>query len=327
MNHSEQVTAVLGIDIAKATFKVALLRESKCKHKTFPNHPEGFQALLAWLAHLHIDHVHACLEATSHYSEPLADYLCDRGMAVSVVNPARIKGYAQSELVRTKTDKTDAALIARFCAAMRPALWRPEPQDIRVLRAYVRRLEALIDMRQQERNRLEATHEVLSEAIAAHITYLEQDIQQTQRKINDHIDTHPHLKDKKRLLESIPGIGQATINVVLSEFADVQRFKNAKHLAAFLGIAPRLFESGTSVRGRSRMSKIGRSQLRKAFFLPAMVALRYNPIIKSFGERLRAAGKTKMQVIGAAMRKLIHIVYGVLKNGVPFDEKFFVKTA
>ena len=327
MNHSEQSNAVLGIDIAKATFKVALLRESKFKHKTFPNHPEGFQALLAWLAHLQVQHVHVCLEATSHYSEPLAEYLFDQGMAVSVVNPARIKGYAQSELVRTKTDKTDAALIARFCAAMHPALWRPETKEIRVLRAYVRRLDALIDMRQQERNRLEAASEVLSEAIEAHITYLEQDIKQTQRKINDHIDQHPDLKDKKQLLESIPGIGPATINVILSEFAHVQRFQNAKHLASFIGVAPRLMESGTSVLGRSRMSKIGRSQLRKAFFLPAMVALRYNPIIKSFGERLRASGKTKMQVIGAAMRKLIHIVYGVLKNNTPFNPDYSAEMA
>ena len=327
MNHSEQVKAVLGIDIAKATFKVALLRESKFKHKTFPNHQEGFKALTLWLTQHRAQQVHACMEATSHYSEPLAEYLFDQGMHVSVVNPARIKGYAQSELVRTKTDKTDAALIARFCAVMQPALWQPEPQEIRVLRAYVRRLDALIDMRQQERNRLEATDAVLADAIQSHIVYLEQDIQQTQQKINDHIDNHPHLKDKKQLLESIPGIGPATINVILSEFAQVQRFKNAKHLAAFIGVAPRLFESGTSVRGRTRMSKIGRSQLRKAFFMPAMVALRYNPIIKSFGERLRASGKTKMQVIGAAMRKLIHIVYGVLKNEMPFDEKFFVKIA
>ena len=327
MNHSEQVKAVLGIDIAKATFKVALLRESKFKHKTFPNHSEGFQALLVWLAHLQVQHVHVCLEATSHYSEPLADYLFDQRMAVSVVNPSRIKGHAQSELVRTKTDKTDAALIARFCAAMHPALWQPEPKEIRVLRAYVRHLDALIDMRQQERNRLEAASEVLSEAIKAHITYLEQDIQQTQRKINDHIDQHPDLKDKKQLLESIRGIGPATINVILSEFAQVQRFQNAKHLASFIGVAPRLMESGTSVRGRSRMPKIGRSQLRKVFFLPAMVALCYNPIIKSFGERLRASGKTKMQVIGAAMRKLIHIVYGVLKNNTPFNPDYSAEMA
>jgi len=320
MNQIKHHDAVLGIDISKATFKVGLLREGKLKHKTFSNHTDGFQTLMAWLAAQGVTKVHACLEATSHYSEALAEYLYDHSMAVSVVNPARIKGYAQSELVRTKTDKTDAALIARFCAAMRPALWQPEPQEIRVLRAYVRRLEALIDMRQQERNRLEAADAILVATIQSHIAYLEQDIRQTRQQINDHIDNHPYLRDKKRLLDSIPGIGEATIHVILSEFAQVQRFKNAKHLAAFIGVAPRLFESGTSVRGRSRMSKIGRSQLRKAFFLPAMVALRYNPIIKSFGERLRASGKTKMQVIGAAMRKLIHIVYGVLKNRLPFEE-------
>ena len=327
MNQIKHPDAVLGIDISKATFKAALLRQDKFRHKSFSNQPEGFNQLADWLAAQDVTLVHACLEATSHYSEALAEYLFDQGMKVSVVNPARLKGYAQSELVRTKTDKTDAALIARFCAAMKPARWQPEPKEIRVLRAYVRRLDALIDMRQQERNRLEAASEVLSEAIEAHITYHEQDIKQTQRKINDHIDQHPNLKDKKQLLESIPGIGPATINVILSEFAQVQRFQNAKHLASFIGVAPRLFESGTSVRGRTRMSKIGRSQLRKAFFLPAMVALRYNPIIKSFGERLLGSGKTKMQVIGAAMRKLIHIVYGVLKSGVPFDENYFVKTA
>lgn len=327
MNQIKPPDAVLGIDISKATFKVVLLRQDKFRHKSFSNHPEGFNQLADWLAAQDVTGVHACLEATSHYSEALAEYLFDQGMRVSVVNPARIKGYAQSELIRTKTDKTDAALIARFCAAMKPALWQPEPKEIRVLRAYVRRLEALIDMRQQERNRLEATDEILAGAIQSHITYLEQDICQTQQKINDHIDNHPHLKDKKRLLDSIPGIGPATINIILAEFAHVQRFKNAKHLAAFIGVAPRLLESGTSVRGRTRMSKIGRSQLRKAFFLPAMVALRYNPIIKSFGERLLGSGKTKMQVIGAAMRKLIHIVYGVLKSGVPFDEKFFIKSA
>ena len=327
MNQLKYPDSVLGIDISKVTFNVALFRQGKFKHKRFSNHPDGFKELVCWLHKQEATRLHACLEATSHYGEALAEFLHDAGFVVSVVNPARIKGYAQSELVRTKTDKTDAALIARFCAAMRPAVWQPEPQEIRVLRAYVRRLEALIDMRQQERNRLEAADAILVETIQSHIAYLEQDIQQTRQRINDHIDNHTYLRDKKRLLDSIPGIGAATIHVILSEFAQVQRFKNAKHLAAFIGVAPRIFESGTSVRGRSRMSKIGRSQLRKAFFLPAMVALRYNPIIKSFGERLLASGKTKMQVIGAAMRKLIHIVYGILKNGVPFDETFLVKIA
>ncbi len=327
MKQSDIILAVLGIDIAKLSFKVALLRAGKFRHKTFPNNATGFDALVWWLQEQQVEQVHACLEATSQYGDQLADYLYDQGLRVSVVNPARVKGYAQGELLRTKTDKTDAALIARFCEAMRPGAWQPEPQEIRVLRAYVRRLDALTEMRQQERNRLEAANEVLSESIQSHIDYLEQEIKQTQRRINDHIDNNPDLKDKKQLLDSIPGIGQATINVILSELADVQRYKTAKQLASFIGVAPKLVESGTSVRGRSRMSKIGRSQLRKAFFLPAMVALRYNPVIKSLGERLLSAGKTKMQVIGAAMRKLIHIVYGVLKSGRAFNPDYLSEIA
>lgn len=327
MKHSNSISAVLGIDIAKTSFKVALLRSGKFRHKTFPNTPAGYKALGLWLTEHQVEPIHACLEATSHYGDLLAEYLYDQGLRVSVVNPARIKGYARGELIRTKTDKSDAALIARFCEAMHPAAWQPEPKEIRVLRAYVRRLESLIEMRQQERNRLEGADKVLLESIQSHITYLEQEIKQTQKKINDHIDNHPDLKDKKALLESIPGVGQATINVVLSEIVCIERYKTAKHLASFIGVAPRLFESGTSVRGRSRMSKIGRSQLRKAFFLPAMVALRHNPIIKSFGERLLSTGKTKMQVIGAAMRKLIHMIYGVLKSGRPFNRDYLSEIA
>ena len=177
-------------------------------------------------------------------------------------------------------------------------------------------------MRQQERNRLESAYVDVVKTIQSHIDYLTQSIKDIQKQINDHIDGHPALKNKKQLLESIPGVGPATIQVILSECAMIERFINAKSMASFIGVAPRIFRSGKSVKGRSSMSKMGRSQLRKALFLPAMVCLRYNPIIKVFGEQLRANGKTKMQVIGAAMRKLVHIIYGVLKHQQPFDENY-----
>ena len=124
------------------------------------------------------------------------------------------------------------------------------------------------------------------------------------------------------LLETIPGVGEATIRIILSEFGDINQFENAKALSAFIGVAPRVRESGSPIRGRSVMSNTGRSKLRKAFFMPAMVALRYNPIIKRMNARLTAAGKPKMLIIGAAMRKLVHLIYGILKNGVPFNENF-----
>lgn len=319
VGENKMSTPTLGIDVSKAKFDVALYRDGKLKHKSFPNSQSGHQALLAWLAHHDTGQIHACLEATGVYGEPLAACLVDAGLRVSLVNPARIKAFAQSELVRTKTDKADARLIARFCALMQPALWQPPPREIRQLRDLVRRLEALTDMRQQERNRLEAASDTIAEQLQAHIVYLDAQISQTKRLIKAHIDNHPDLKERRELLASIPGIGEATSNVILAEFADITRFKSAKALAAFVGAAPRIRQSGSSLRARGMMSKMGRSALRKAFFMPALVALRFNPLLIELKARLTSAGKPKMTIVGAAMRKLIHIVYGVLKNKTPFN--------
>lgn len=317
----------LGIDISKKKFDVALLRSGKLKHKSFTNDTDGFEALLVWLTDNESLDVHACMEATGIYGEPAAEFLFDAGIHISMVNPARVKGFAQSELVRTKTDKADAGLIARFCSAMSPEFWTPQPRHVRELRDLVRRLEALVDMRQQERNRLEAASGVVVDQLIEHITYLENAIKDTKRLINAHIDNHPDMRDNRRLLETIPGIGEATIHVILAEFADINRFKNAKALAAYLGVAPRIRESGSSVRGRAMMSKMGRSALRKSFFMPALVALRYNPLLIEMQQRLLAAGKPKMAVVGAAMRKLVHIIYGVLKHREPFNPEFVAVNA
>jgi len=133
---------------------------------------------------------------------------------------------------------------------------------------------------------------------------------------------HHDLKNRKQLLDSIPGIGEATINVILSEFSNISDFRNAKALAAFIGVSPRIRQSGSSLNARGMMSKTGRSKLRKAFFMPALVALKHNPILVEMKQRLTEAGKSKLAIVGAAMRKLVHLIYGVLKNGVPFDAKY-----
>src|SRR3972149_2285643 len=192
MNQSASNLSILGIDVSKGKFDVALLREGKCKHKRFLNNLEGFKKLREWLAEYKVERLHACMESTSTYGEALAEYLHDRGFMVSIVNPAQI---------------------------------------------------------------------------------------------NKHIDRHPQLRDKQKLLQSIPGVGEATIHLVLANFANTEKFSNAKRL-------------------------------------PALVALRYNPIIVEMKRRLTEAGKPKMLIVGAAMRKLIHIIYGVLKHGKPFDSNF-----
>ena len=265
------------------------------------------------------------MEATNVYGNALAEFLYDSGFDVSMVNPARVKGFAQSELFRTKNDKQDANLIARFCQAMKPSLWEPDPLNIRQLKAMVRRLDALIEMQQQEENRLDVADTVVQPEIKRHIDYLELRIKELREEIQRHIDDDPGLKQQKDLLSTIPGIGDKTIAVLLAHFSSVERFDSAKKLASFCGVAPREFQSGSSVKGRGGMSKIGSSEIRKALFMPAMVALRYNPVLIALKKRLTDKGKPKMVIIGAAMRKLIHMIYGVLKNNTPFDEKMAIQ--
>jgi len=141
----------------------------------------------------------------------LAIYLHEAGHMVSMVNPARIKGFAQSELIRTKTDKIDAGVIARFCLAMKPEPWIPPALEIRSLRALVRRVDSLIDMRSQEKNRLGTAHESVIVLIKEHIVYLDQEIEKIRKQIDDLVKRNPQLKQKKDLLDSIPGLGKATI--------------------------------------------------------------------------------------------------------------------
>jgi transposase len=314
------VDAVLGIDIAKAKFAVALLTpDRKLRHKSCRNTAEGFEELAAWLARHHIRHVHACLEATGTYGEALAAWLHDTGHTVSIINPAVIRAYAGSQLARSKTDRVDAALIARFTATQTPPAWTPPPREIRALQALVRRLDALHDMRSQEANRLAAGVGLadVRASIEAILTTLDAQIAHVQQLVRDHIDRHPGLRQQHDLLTSIPGIGDATAALLIAELFD-KRYASARQAAAFAGLVPRLIESGT-LRGRSRLSKIGPSRLRKALYFPALAALRFNPTIRAVRARLQAAGKPPMVIVGAAMRKLIHLAYGVLKSGRAYE--------
>ena len=322
-----EAACIVGIEVAKLKLDVALLNQGKLKSKVFSNSPEGFRELITWLRAkgAQPESSHLCLKATGPYSETVAIFLSDAGWAVSVVNPARVKGFAQGELARNKTDRADAALLARFCAAMHPDLWTPPAAAWRELRAWVDRLQSLKDMHQQELNRIEAYRAsgqvALISAVQQHVDWLSAQIKQLQSDINDHIDRHPDLKRDAQLLHSIPGVGETTIAKVLAYAGDVRRFANAKALAAFIGVTPRQRLSGTSVEGRTMMSRTGHASLRKALYMPGMVARRHNPALKVFGDRLAANGLVPKAVIGACMRKLAHLIYGVMNSGQPFDIK------
>lgn len=313
---------VLGIDIAKQRMEVALLVDGKLKNKSFKNTTEGFEALSLWLKKLGISKVQACLEATGTYGEDLATYLHEAGHLVSIVNPARIKGFAQSELIRTKTDKIDAGIIARFCLAMKPEAWIPPSPEIRLLRALVRRADSLIDMLTQEKNRLATAHESVIPLIKEHMDYLNKEIKKVRHQMADLIDQNPDLKQKGELLASIPGIGKATIAVILAELDHLEKFSHVRELVAFIGLAPKETLSGSSIKGKPRLCKVGQGRLRKALYMPALVSIQCNPVMIAFYNRLKEKGKNGKVIVCAIMRKLVHLIFGILKSGKKFDPNY-----
>lgn len=321
------IQPVLGIDIAKDTFDAALIVDGKIWNEHFENNPGGFKRLSHWVRKHTTEGLHTCMEATGQYGDGLAEYLYQLDWQVSVVNPARIKAYASSKMRRNKTDKADAQLIAEYCLRENPSLWSPPPASFKDLQALVRRLENLQTNYQQENNRLMSggTNRVVLEDIKDHIHYLEEKIEQIKQAIQDHIEAFPELKQRQKLLASIPGIGLLTAAKILGEVRDVCEFDSARQLAAYAGVTPRNFLSGTSVHKKSRISKMGNSQLRKALYMPAIVAQKHNPIIRFFCQRLLKSGLRPMEVIGAVMHKLLHLIYGILKSGKPFDPDFLQK--
>lgn len=313
----------VGIDISKNKFDAARLQDGKYRHKTFPNTNDGFLAFVAWLATFGLDPVLIAMEATGAYSIPLAKFLADKGFWVSVINPAQVKGFAESELSRAKTDKADAKLIARYAREKQPPRWNPPPPVIYELQLMLRRVEQLIEMIQMENNRLDTADPSAESSIKTIIAALEQELEVTREKIRAHIDADPDLSQRRDLLDSIPGIGEATIPHLLVLLSDYHGFLNARQVAAFIGLAPNPNQSGRS--GNPHISKIGDALYRKILYMPAISAWQHNPIIKAFCERLKANGKKGKAIICAAMRKLIHIAFAILKSGKPFDPNFATK--
>lgn len=321
-------THILGIDVAKAKLDVMLLRpDDTSEHGVFDNTPSGFRKMDKWLKQRKAGRVHVCLEATGVYGDDVAVHLHEGGHMVSVINPARIKAYGDSQLARNKTDKLDAALIADFCRTQKPPAWTPPPAHWLELRAMVRHMDALDTMRLQEENRLRTVQsDVVRKQLETHIAFLKAQIADLRRRIKRHIDQDPDLKNDRDLLTSIPGIGDITAAKFLAEVRDVRRFDSARELVAYAGLNPKQHYSGRSVHRKIGISKTGNAALRKAFFCPAMAARNHNPAMSALADRLHARGKTKIVAIVAIMRKLLHLAYAILISGRPFDPNFAAQT-
>ena len=317
---------ILGIDISKESFDVVLRGTGGEQHRVFSNDQKGFKALVGWAEKQPERVVHICMEATGSYWEGLAEALYQRGYRVSVVNPYQIKRYGDHLLNRNKTDKADASLIAEFCEKDRKRLraWKPFSPEIKALRSMGRRLDELQGMKQQEQNRLKSgvTDLVVIESLQENLKQLDAQIKALWKKIKEHVNQHPDLREKQRLLTSIPGIGKLTAIKLIAEIGEIKDFTSASQLAAYAGLAPKQFQSGSSVHKQTRISKQGRTELRRCLYMPAVVASEHNPIVMDLKRRMLASGHVMMEVIVAAMKKLLHLVYGVLKSGKPFDPDY-----
>lgn len=317
------MSSLLGVDVSKAKLDVALLGESgKYRCKVIPNTHAGFEALRQWLqAQLPegLSSVHVCMEATGAYHEPLALYLHDLGVLVSVANPMRVKHFIELEGSRNKTDAGDAKSLARFCKMTQPEPWQAPALGVRALQALVARLDALQQMRQSEANRLDVAHAAVQPSLQEVLATLDKAIADVKAQIRQTIDDDPDLRQRNGLLQSIPGLGQRTIAQLLAYIGNPERFKTVKALSAYASLSPMIRQSGRSLDKRRGTHPQGHRQLKRALYFPALVAGRHNPIVSAFWQRLKAQNKPGRVIVVACMHKLLAIVYGVLKSGLPFD--------
>lgn len=313
---------ILGIDIAKLKFDVCLRErtDSGVRHAhQFPNTPKGFAALTRWLRQHKVELVHACLEATSRYGDALAAYLHAQGHTVSIINPRRTRNYANGRLVRTQNDTIDAALIADFGANEPVRIWQPMTAGRQLLQELMRTRAFFLHQKQQGQNRLETAFPTSAKLLRQQIRQLDAMLRQIEKQLAQLLKAEPELARQVKLITSIGGVGLITATVAVAELPPITQLEHAGQAVALAGLDPRRKTSGTSVHTAPRLSKMGSSLLRQTLYMAAMAALRYNPIVVALGERLRAKGKGGKCAIAAAMRKLIRLIYGVLKQGKPFD--------
>jgi len=319
----------IGIDVSKEKLDLGWLRDpiaNKKKTKVFDNRPAHLASIRDWIlknTKAEPADIQITIESTSVYHEAVVYFLAEQGFKIFMPNPAKFKHFVQSQGVVHKTDKSDAIMLARYGLNRGDQpLWVPERPEIRALKGMLRRLAALEKDRQRELNRLETAQlsgasSVVLQSLKDVIHTLETQIETLEKHIDDHIDDDPEMKITREQLTSIPGVG-AVVSREMVYLLLSRLFLTARQVACYVGVIPSIEESGRSL-AKSRMSKQGPSRLRAKLYMAAVVAKRFNPDVRAQYERLTKAGKTNMQAIVAAMRKLVHICFGVVKNQQKFE--------
>lgn len=316
---------ILGIDIAKAKFDVCLqLARGGLRRQSFPNNADGFTQLQHWLQVHQAGPVRVGIEATGCYWVSLAHQLHAHGSVVYLLNPAYVKAHAQSQGRRSKTDRVDAQIIADYLATHDCQPWAPLPAELEELRELMRLYADVTAVAASVGQRREALRTAIARQLHAEIAAaLKEFARRVLKTAQTHARQHATLARPVECLKTIQGIGLVTALVLTAE---LPRKQAARSVAGWAGVTPRHVESGTSVHRRPKLSKQGSDYVRHCLYWPAITALRCNPAMQSFARRLQAAGLNKMQIIGAAMHKLLRWAVGVMHSEKPFDPALHVTT-
>lgn len=308
----------VGVDVAKDKFDVAYFINNKSLEKSFSNDKNGRQGFVKWLEK-HTQTPWVCMEATGHYSELIADHLAQQSVRVSIVNPVQIKNYARVKLSRNKNDIVDARIIAEYCDKMQPRDFIARSEAQKELKDLTKLLDMLKAQLVQLQNQLESTQgKIAKQSLKKIIKVLELKIKAVEKQLADLIKKDGQLEHKTNLITSIKGVGKMTAYKILAGIPNIHIFQTAKQFAAHMGVSPKQHQSGKYM-GRTTISRIGDSRLRKALYMAALSAKRYNEALQPFVKRLASNGKSPKSIVCAVMRKLAHLIFGILKHNRPFD--------
>lgn len=313
-------TPTLGIDIAYLSFQAALwFDHNRCLKAEFANHKGGFRKLERWFKQHNIGLVRVGLESTNTYAEALAQWLHKEGHQVYLLNPERVSCYGRSLGQRNKTDSADSLTIARFVAShddLTP--WTPPPAEQRALRALLRVRHQLVETRKQLANQLRTAEAVVQPHLKAVLKSIDQQLSAIAKEIKAHLHTHPFLNEKVKLLTSTKGVGLITAATVIAELPPITSQTDPRAICAWAGLTPHRRQSGQT-EGPARLSRKGNAYLRNALYMPALVAKRYNPLLRAFAQRLASHGKSQRAILGAVAHKMLRILVGLLRSNSTFD--------
>ena len=325
-------TTWIGIDIAKADFVAAQRTQKGFDTQTFPMTSQGFEALRNWLPEA--PDLGIVFEATGPYWLRLACWLDELEVSLpyACINPRQLRDFAKASPERNKTDPIDAALLVHFAETFPPSLERPKSLSSQRLRALWRHhleLQNLFDRTRDRQEKASADPRLpaeVAEGLETLLTCLRNELDNVLRQASALVREDTTLRQAHRLLLSIPGIGPKTALTLLAEYGPQLHQATPRQLTCYVGLDPILFESGSSVRKRPHISKQGNWRLRRALYMAALVGVRFNPVLKTFYERKLQQGLAKKSALVAAMRKLLHLVYGVLKHQQPFNPDYEPQT-